>query len=217
MARYFILIFSLVVLSSCKSNDKRKVSVKSSHQSTSNNRSTRGSIYDSSVVLFGDTAYQLHLHIFKMEMYDETKPNATLTLKCNRNGVQKVVLVDSLYCMQPDIDFKDFNNDGIKDLLIFNYIGGRANPTYHLYLVNNRKHVLEKVKGFEQLPNPELDSASNIITSVALAGMDNLYAFYRINKKNKLINLGHSFKENPRDTDQFNRVIKKIKKENRVD
>ena len=114
--------------------------------------------------------------------------------------------------MYPDIDFQDFNNDKVKDVLVFYYTGARSNPTYHLYLTDLKNHNLIGVKGFEELPNPDLDSSNNIITSIALSG-SNYYTFYRIISKNKLINLGHDYEDNPNDSTQYEKTVQQILKE----
>ena len=116
--------------------------------------------------------------------------------------------------MYPGIGFKDFNNDNVKDIILFYYTGARANETYHLYVTDKRRQKLIRVKGFEELPNPMLDTTNNIITSIALSGT-NYYSFYRIDAKNKLINLGHSFEENPNDSSQYEKAIQQILKKNR--
>jgi len=143
--------------------------------------------------------------------FDAEKNNAVLSFGKQEKNQTEILFRDSMFCMYPNIDFQDFNNDKIKDPLVFYYTGGRANPTYHLYLTDNKNHKLIRVKGFEELPNPYLDTINNIISSVALSGT-NYYCFYRINSKNKLINLGYSFEENPKDTTQFEKAIRQILK-----
>jgi hypothetical protein len=78
-------------------------------------------------------------------------------------------------------------------------------------LTDLKNHNLIRIKGFEELPNPDLDSTNNIITSIALSGT-NYYSFYRVNTKNRLINLGYSFEENPNDSTQYEKAIQKILK-----
>jgi len=163
---------------------------------------------DSTVYPFPNKSYMLTLHASDSQIYDEDTKNAQFVF--TKQG--KIVFKDSLSCMFTDIRFEDFNNDGIKDVLVFHYTGARANPTYYLYLVINKSHNLIRVKGFENLPNPSLDTKLNIITSVGLSG-DNYYSFYRIGSNNKLVNLGHSYKENPRDSMQYNKAVRSILKE----
>lgn len=167
---------------------------------------------DSTVTLFGNDSYKLILHIFDTaNNYDAERKNAVLIFIRQNGNQTKVFFRDSLFCMYPDISFQDFNNDKIKDVLVFYYTGARANPTYYLYLTDLKNHGLIRVKGFEELPNPDLDTTNNIITSIALSGT-NYYRFYRIDSKNKLINLGHDFEENPNDTTQYEKAIRQIEK-----
>ena len=165
---------------------------------------------DKTVTLFGDSSYKLTLHIFDTTKSDQETKNAILTFSKQEKNYVKVFFRDSLYCLYPDIDFQDFNNDKLKDVLVFYYTGARANPTYHLYLTDEKNHKLIRVKGFQELPNPQLDTTNNIIISVALSGT-NYYSFYRISKANKLINLGYNFTEDPSDSTQYERAIRKIK------
>ncbi len=115
--------------------------------------------------------------------------------------------------MSPLIEFQDFNNDRIKDVLFFYYTGRRSNPTYHLYLVDTINNKLTYVKGFENLPNPDLDSSNNIISSYALSGGEVGVSFYRINPDLKLVNLGHSFESEFGDDKPFDKATKAILKE----
>jgi hypothetical protein len=164
---------------------------------------------DITVTLFGDTSYKLTLHVFDSVTDDPEINNSVLTFyKKEKNNV-KIFFRDSMYCYYTDITFIDFNSDQIKDVVIFYFTGARANPTYHLYLTDKKNKKLIRIKGFEELPNPILDSTNNIIESVALSG-SNYYSFYRINKQNKLINLGHDFAEDPQDSTQYDRAIQQI-------
>jgi hypothetical protein len=170
---------------------------------------------DTTISIFENAKYFLTLHVFNEENSDETIKNTIVTFQKKEKDKIRIIFRDSLFCMYPDIRLRDFNNDGIKDVTIFYYTGGRANPTYHLYIVNPANHTLSYVKGFEDLPNPELDKKNNIIGSIALSGENHYYSFYRINSKSKLINLGHSFYENPKDSMQYEKTIRKIlKKQN---
>ena len=116
--------------------------------------------------------------------------------------------------MYNNISLQDFNNDKVKDVLVFCYTGARANPTYHLYLVDIKRKSLKYVRGFEELPNPELYTSNNIITSLALSGT-NYYSFYRINSKNKLINLGRSFEADIGDSTKYEKAMQQILKNRR--
>ncbi len=220
MSKLFLFIFSILIFCACQQKSKAKIALSSPKRPPADPNLIYDTIpSDYSVTLFNDTAYyKLHITVFDTGAYDETKANAVLALKKNQRGRVTVLLKDSIYFSRPFyMQFKDFNNDKIKDLLFFYYDGARANPRYTLYLVHLKSHSLTRVKGFEELTNAELDSTNNVITSTALSGTA-YYSFYRITRKNKLINLGHSFeaRENDSDTLKYNKAIQKIKKENRL-
>lgn len=170
-----------------------------------------GTYTDNSVTLFGDSSYKLTLHTFDTaNNFDAERYNAVLTFAKQEKSKIHIYFIDSIFCMHPTIEFQDFNNDKVKDVMIFCYTGARANPTYHLYLTDLKNRRLTRVKGFESLPNPSLDTSNNIITSVALSGT-NYYRFYRISSNNTLINL-YQFEEDPEDTTQYEKAIRQIRK-----
>ena len=188
MNRHLVLNFLFIFLT-CSLGQAQSSGLEGAKKKTA-------SIYtDRIVTLFGDSSYKLALHIFDIANDEEDTKNATLIFTKQEKDNVRVFFRDSLFCMYPEISFQDFNNDKIKDVLIFYFTGGRANPTYHLYLTDAKNRKLMRVKGFEELPNPDLDTTNNIIVSIALSGT-NHYSFYRINKGNKLTNLGNDFFEN---------------------
>jgi len=168
---------------------------------------------DTSIYPFADTSYQLTVHQFNYDIKSQMKVNSTVTFKHLHGNNLQTIFVDSFYCMYPDIELNDFNNDRVKDVLIFSSTGARSNPTYHFYLVDSLKQKLTYIKGFENLPNPDFDSSNNIITSVAFAGIDYIWSFYRINSKYQLINIGHGFTANMGDSVKYDKAIKDIIKE----
>jgi len=168
--------------------------------------------FDTILLPFRDTSYKLRFYIFDTENGHEDSANSTITFYRSHKGIGRIIFTDSFYCMYNSIEHMDFNNDKIKDLLFFYYTGGRSNPTYHLYLVDTMRHKLTYVKGFEDLPNPFLDSTNNIITSGVLYADRIAYSFYRITN-NHLINLGHPIDTDWNDSTEYENAIKQILKE----
>lgn len=168
--------------------------------------------YDTTLLLFSDSSYKLDFHFLDTKSTREEKTNSIVTFNFTRNDTTVRLFQDSFYCMNTMIKRKDFNNDNIKDILFFYYTGGRANPTYHLYVIDTVKYSLTYIKGFENLPNPDLDSSNNIITSAALAGTDIIWSFYRINSQNKLVDLKHGFTADLDDSIKYDKAIKEILK-----
>ncbi len=222
---YLLLTILLTSLISCEnkkpsqnveaSNNKNTVTILEKQPSYHTTDLTDEDIItDDSAMVFGDENYMLFLHTFDNANSNASTKNTTLTLTKKTEKRVDTLFKDSLHCMHPDISFKDFNNDKVKDVLIFYYTGGRANPTYHLYLTDLKKKSLIRIRGFEELPNPELDTRNNIITSVALAGTY-FWSFYTINHKNKLVELGHEFEANVDYSIKFDKALNTILKNRR--
>ena len=213
MKKTFILIVLFFALASCVHQSQSSLlENKLANFDTATTSTLTKTFTDSTVSLFGNDDYKLTLKIFdSTNNYDAEKKNAVLIFYKQNGNQNEVFFRDSIFCMFPFISFQDFNNDKIEDVLVFYYTGARANPTYHLYLTDPKNHSLIRIKGFEELPNPDLGTKDNIITSIALSGT-NYYRFYRINARNKLINLGHDFIENTDDIDQYENAIRRINK-----
>lgn len=150
---------------------------------------------DSTVTLFDDMGYVLTLHLFNTEGQDEEKSNATLALKHVTEGGVKTILIDSLFCMRPWITFRDFNNDGVDDVLVFHTSSARSNRSHYLYLVDKKARKLTFVKGFTELLNPEVNKQTGVITSSALYGDKVSFTFYRVKPNGVLVKAGRSYEE----------------------
>ncbi|MBB6240004.1 hypothetical protein HDC90_004666 [Pedobacter sp. AK013] len=102
--------------------------------------------------------------------------------------------------VKDNITYEDYNNDGIKDLLIFEDTGARGgNSFYNLYLVNPKTHTLTRVKDFDKIVNPSYDQKHKVIVSYGLTGT-NYYQLYKLDKKHILYKIGEPFD----DTDNLN-------------
>ena len=169
---------------------------------------------DTTIFLFADVNYRLTLHIYKsIEGVHEDETNATLTLSKKVNGQTRILLHDSLFCSRPEIKLVDFSNDHVKDIMITHAFDVRSNQMNYLYIVDNKLKKIFFVKGFEEIRNPEFDGKNNIITSYAVSGKD-YYSFYRISKKNKLIDLNKSFdaQKNENDSINYEKAIRAIRR-----
>jgi hypothetical protein len=222
--RSILVLLLLLTLVSCNNKgsgqaDKKAISradatkaIKVDSSKKAPKRDSSKNTFDTTFAIFTDTSYKVTFHGFDLNSEDWEKKNATLTFSQKGAAGLKKIFQHSFYCMYPEITFKDFNSDKIEDLLIFYSTGARANPTYHLYLVDTSDHKLTHVRGFENLPNPDFDSVNNIVTSVGLAGLDYYWEFHRIRPSGKLINLGHGFTEDS-DSLKYDKTVKRIIKE----
>ena len=115
--------------------------------------------------------------------YDGEK-NTILEINQLINGKTKTILKESIFSKVQKIEFEDFNNDKIKDILIQNISDVRSNWTYNLYLYDPKQGTFKKVIGFEEIRGPRYNSKYNIVESYAVSGEDYL-SFYKI-IKNKI-------------------------------
>lgn len=93
-----------------------------------------------------------------------------------------------------NLTYEDYNNDGVKDLVIYEQFGGNGvNLFYNLLLINPKNHTIIKVKDFNQLANPSYDKTHKSILSYAVSA-SNYYSVYKINIKNKVYQNGRKFR-----------------------
>lgn len=89
-----------------------------------------------------------------------------------------IVSIDSIWS-KGNVEFADYNNDNIKDLLIDHTSSARGNESYYLYLIPKSRKGLKKIRNFEKIPNPFFDSTNNVISNYVLTGT-NYTDFYKI-------------------------------------
>lgn len=110
-----------------------------------------------------------------------------------------------------NVTYEDFNNDGVKDLMIFEDTGGRGGNAYHnLYLLNPKNHTVKKVIGFNKIVNPSYHKKFKVIVSNGLAGTDVYTGIYKLDANHKPYQIGKSFKET--DGIDLNKKIAEILK-----
>ena len=86
---------------------------------------------------------------------------------------------DTIQSITQEVLFVDYNNDGIKDVLIQNTSDVRSNQTYNLFLVDIKKDKIKKVRGFNIIKNPNFLTKYNLIDNYVLSGRE-WTSFYKI-------------------------------------
>lgn len=111
-----------------------------------------------------------------------------------------------------NISYEDYNNDGVKDIVIFEDTGARGgNAYYNLYLLNPTNRTIKKVNGFNKIVNPSYNKKHKIIVGYGLVGNDVYVNIYKINVNNKIYQIGDSFKETE-DVDLDKKITDILKK-----
>ena len=105
--------------------------------------------------------------------------NSVFVISQLKNNKKVEIYRDSIYIQFGGVEFKDFNNDNVKDILIQNDSDVRSNLTYNLYLVDLKKDKLKKIRGFNEIKNPRYLSKYNLIDNEVMSGRD-WTSFYEI-------------------------------------
>jgi hypothetical protein len=96
-----------------------------------------------------------------------------------QNGQNSEIFRDTIESTVQEVKFADFNNDNVKDILIQNISDVRSNWTYNLYIVDKNLELVRKVKGFEEIKNPNYLPKYDLIDNMVMSGR-NWTSFYKI-------------------------------------
>jgi hypothetical protein len=179
----------LVLLSACKNEPQHeaikleKATLSAKDLPTPENEATVENTLKTTEILcdtvFKSKGYKITLTNFNIGNEYETEYNTSFLLSKSVNGHFKPIFSDSIYSGVQEVKFEDFNNDSVKDILIQNYSDVRSNWTYHLYLVDTTRDELKKIKGFEEIKNPNYLPTYNLIDNLVMSGR-NWTSFYKI-------------------------------------
>jgi len=114
--------------------------------------------------------YRITLAVIDSGNKDENIPNTLFTVSRLSGGQYSLIFSDSVFSQTRNVEFADFNNDTIPDILVQNISDVRSNQTYYLYLVDTVQHQLSKIKGFETIKNPTYVPEHNLVTSYVMSG-----------------------------------------------
>jgi len=167
---------------------------------------------------FKDTSYVLAIQylIIEREPFDDIR-NANLYFGKSSENADKIIWKENIDMRHiiHNIAYEDYNNDGIKDLLIFEDTGARGgNSYYNLYLINTKNHTLTKVKDFDKIVNPSYNKKYKVIVSCGLTATID-YQLYRLDKKLMLYEIGDSFEETE-NLDLDKKIASILKKSNNL-
>lgn len=129
--------------------------------------------------VYPNKAYKITLTNFDPTNENKIIPNTLFTFSKLTNGKYLPILSDSILNKVQEVRFDDFNNDKVKDILVQNNSDARSNWTYYLYLVDTIQNKLKKIKGFEEIKNPNYLPLYNLIDNYVMSGQI-WTSFYRI-------------------------------------
>lgn len=162
-----ISCFVILLLASCSNNKKpdiHSIDVTTVNGSTAKVE-TISFFFDS---IYQNKYYKIDLNVFDTTEYAET--NCIFTFSQKRDGKYITLFSDSVLSENKEVRVEDFNNDKIPDILIQSSSDVRSNQAYNLYLVDTIRNTLKKIKGFNEVKNPEYIPAHDLIETTAMSG-----------------------------------------------
>jgi len=131
-----------------------------------------------------DSIYENRGFSIKLIPFDTTKASdseKTFIFLVNLHHDEQFseIFRDTIESTVQELKFVDFNNDGVKDILIQNNSDVRSNWTYYLYIVDKNNDLIRKIKGFEEIKNPNYLPKYDLIDNLVMSG-SNWTSFYKI-------------------------------------
>lgn len=204
MTKLTILKLTIFAFTMSCNNGQQKEH-KSSTDTVSETKSETTEILCDTVYVNKD--YKIALTTFDPTNEDETIPNTLFTFSKLTNGKWLPIFSDSIFSRVQEVRFDDFNNDKVKDILVQNYSDVRSNWTYYLYLVDTTQNKLKKIKGFEEIKNPNYLPQYNLIDNYVNSGQ-NWTSFYKI-MGDTIKDLGTVIYDDQKDDGSYDREYKK--------
>jgi len=151
--------------------------------------------------------YQITLTAIGSISEDENIPNTLFTVHRLSGGQYETIFSDSVFSRTRTVEFADYNDDKIPDILVHNISDVRSNQTYHLYCVDTAQNKLKKIKGFEVIKNPTYLPQYKLVTNYVMSGQI-WTSFYKI-KGNSIKDFGIVIYDNQTDDGSYERDYKK--------
>lgn len=144
--------------------------------------------------IFNKKGYSVAL---EFDPKDQRTLNVLFTFSKKINREEKIIHQEKLHSQFQNVEFIDFNGDGVKDILIENTSDVRSNLTYHLFIVDFKNKKLRRIEGFEEIKNPNYLKKYDLIDCLVMSGR-NWTSFYKI-EGNKIRDFGYIIKDDEDD------------------
>lgn len=186
MTTKLILILTLfVVVTSCDNVRQNDQTYQPDSDTTKQNGLTNNSSDNFEIIEINcDSIYNykgINIKLVPLDRETNNEPEFKflfLVMK-QQNGQQSEIFRDTIESTVQEVKFADFNNDNVKDILIQNISDIRSNWTYHLYIVDKNVNSIRKIKGFEEIKNPNYLPKYDLVDNMVMSGR-NWTSFYKI-------------------------------------
>lgn len=149
---------------------------------------------------------KIEVSLMGVKGFNDEAPRYNLTIYKNK----KIILKDLVYSKVGEIQFEDFNGDGIKDLLIQNISDVRSNWTYYLYLFDNKNKTFKKILDFESVKNPVYNPKYKWVESYVVSGTNYLNLYKITGDKVKDLKYTIEDSESVNFEQEYKKAVKKL-------
>jgi hypothetical protein len=177
------------------------------------NDMVNGQVHNSEIIeidcdsIYEGKGYKLRLISLDSIKENEMDYSFVLIITKQVNGQISEIYRDTIESTAQVVKFCDYNNDNIKDILIQNISDARSNWTYNLYLVDHKLDKMRKVKGFNEIKNPNFLSEYNLVDNYVNSGI-NWTGFYKI-QADTIIDFGIVIEDNQTEDGTYQNDCKK--------
>ncbi len=183
--RLFFILILFATITSCTNTGQNKVfsgidSTTKSRKSLTNNPNDKSEIIEINC----DSIYKnkkIKLKLISLDTTKESDPGYKFIFLVIllQNEQYSEIFRDTIESTFQEVKFVDFNNDNVKDILIQNISDVSSNLTYNLYIVDKNTDLIRKIKGFEEIKNPNYLPKYDLIDNMVMSGR-NWTSFYKI-------------------------------------
>jgi hypothetical protein len=180
---YILTIFATIT--SCNNVGQNKELSKLDSVTVNQNSLTNNPTDDSEIVeincdsIYKDKGISIQLISLDTNKVNEPENKFVFIVIKQKNGQSSEIFRDTIESTVQEVKFADFNNDNIKDILIQNISDVRSNWTYNLFIVDKNLGFIRKIKGFEEIKNPNYLPKYDLIDNMVMSGR-NWTSFYKI-------------------------------------
>jgi hypothetical protein len=177
------MLSSLALLASCESSLQEKYPWHPANEAKiEDSLPEKETFKHDNLIIECDSLYgkdiTLHLDFLNSSNHDLQNDYVFYLIE-KKEGKAIEIFRDTVECTVPVIEFVDYNNDKVKDILIQNDSDVRSNWTYNLFLFNKDISSLQKIKGFNEIKNPNYLPQYGLIDNMVMSGR-NWTSFYKI-------------------------------------
>jgi len=180
---YILTIF--ITITSCNNVGQNKELSKLDSITVNQNSSTNSLEDNSEIVeincdsIYKDKGISIKLIPLDTNNINEPEYRFVFIVIKQKNGQSSEIFRDTIESTVQEFKFVDFNNDNIKDILIQNISDVRSNWTYNLYIVDKNLGFIKKIRGFEEIKNPNYLPKYDLVDNMVMSGR-NWTSFYKI-------------------------------------